>query len=160
MHIHFCPWLFCPLACSNVIDLGLLVDFSKNTEYDEIQLTSFVREIVNMTTQVFTFSSSKSHLAYLPFSTKTNENIDGQWLNNQYIQTIEDDDKEALNRYLDKVIIPYVTPLGWESGTVSYMTLFCIISLYCVFIFFDNSKNYIHNIHISGNLYLWFTKLR
>lgn len=155
MHIHFCPWLFCPLACSNVIDLGLLVDFSKNTEYDEIQLTSFVREIVNMTTQVFTFSSSKSHLAYLPFSTKTNENIDGQWLNNQYIQTIEDDDKEALNRYLDKVIIPYVTPLGWESGTVSYMTLFCIISLYCVFIFFDNSKNYIYTKFTFQGIYIF-----
>lgn len=111
------------------------MDFSKSTDYDEIQLTNFVREIVNMTTQVFTFSSSKSHLAYLPFSTKTNENIDGQWLNNQYIQTIEDGDKEALNRYLDKVIMPYVAPSGWESGTVYYMTVFYIISLYFVLYF-------------------------
>ena len=106
-----------------------MVDFSRSTDYDGIQLTSFVREIVRMVADVFIFSCSKSHLAYLPFSTKTNENIDGQWFDNQYIQTIKDGDKEALNQYIDRVIIPYVAPPGWDTGknNIYHFCLTCCI---------------------------------
>ena len=104
------------LECNNIIDLGLLVDFSSSTEYSKTQLTNFVREVMNITAEMFTFSASKSHLAYLPFSTNINENIDGQWFDNQYIQTIEDGDKEALNQYLDRVIIPYTPHPDEQEG--------------------------------------------
>lgn len=93
-----------------------MVDFSSSTRYSQTQLTNFVREVMNITAEMFTFSDSKSHLAYLPFSTNINENIDGQWFDNQYIQTIKDGDKEALNQYIDRVIIPYVAPPGWDTG--------------------------------------------
>lgn len=73
-----------------------------------------------MAAGVFIFSGLKSHLAYLPFSTKTNENIDGQWFDNQYIQTIEDGDKEALNQYLDRVIIPYTPHPDEQEGKTSH----------------------------------------
>ena len=95
------------------------MDFSSSTDYNQTQLTNFVREVMNITAEVFTFSASKSHVAYLPFSTNTNENIDGQWFNNQYMQTIEDGDKEALNRYLDRVIIPYKPHPDEQEGKTS-----------------------------------------
>ena len=97
-----------------------MVDFSSSTRYSQTQLTNFVREVMNITAEMFTFSDSKSHLAYLPFSTNINENIDGQWFDNQYIHTIEDGDKEALNQYLDRVIIPYTPHPDEQEGKTSH----------------------------------------
>lgn len=118
-----------------------MVDFSRSTDYDGVQLASFVREIVRMAADTFIFSSSKSHLAYLPFSTKTNENIDGQWFDNQYIQTIKDGDKEALNQYIDRVIIPYVAPPGWDTGknNIYLFCLTCIIKGFVIGSFLTSS---------------------